>query len=141
VFACALLAATLLVPMAPATGQDAHSIEPKKQISCDEAVILAERFVRENGYTNAPESALRPQLDHESIEWEADRTAILRSRKNTLRPTAIGIKASGGGWGVAFDYVDHPGSCRVVTMKKDGSKMRMQHQDGMREYWVGPNER
>lgn len=108
-----------------------------QNLSRERAVKLAERFVRENGYTDAPDSAIRPLLAYESIEWAEDRIELLKSRRNTLVSMAIGIKANEGGWGVAFDYVSHPGNCRVVTMLKDGSKMRMQHQDGIRDYWVG----
>jgi hypothetical protein len=131
----------LLAPVGMSFGQDARSNDSVSQISSERAVEIAERFVRENGYTDAPDSAIRSQLDLESIEWTNDRTELLKARRNTLQPKAIGVKATDGGWGVAFDYVSHPGSCRVVTMEKDGSQIRMKHQDGIREYWLGPSER
>jgi hypothetical protein len=101
-------------------------------------VELAERFVRENGYTNAPQSEVRSRLNYESIERADNRAELLKSRWNTLSPKAIGIKATADGWGVAFDYVaDHPGICRVVTMKVNGADIRMQHEDGLRGFWLG----
>lgn len=112
-----------------------------QNISSIEAVDIAERFVRENGYTDAPDSVLKPQLDHESIELTQGRAALLKSRRNTLEPKAIGVKAIDDGWGVAFDYVDHPGTCRVVTVLKNGMPCRMKHQDGIRAYWLGFDER
>lgn len=111
-----------------------------QSLSREKAVTLAERFIRENGYTDAPDSAVVLNLTHESLEWTADRKELLMTRRNTLVANAIGIKANNGGWGVAFDYVDHPGNCRVVIMQHDGSKIRMQHQDGVRTYWVGLEE-
>lgn len=121
-------------------GQDARSAEPLKQVSSERAVKIAEQFIRQNGYTDAPYSAIKSKLDHESIEWANSRAELLKARFNTLQASAIGIQATGDGWGVAFDYVDHPGNCRVVTMRKDGTQLRMQHQDGIRAYWVGSGE-
>src|SRR5438093_13077763 len=37
-------------------------------LSKEEAIQTAERFVLENGYTNAPREKVKAQLDHESIE-------------------------------------------------------------------------
>ncbi len=121
-------------------GQDARSAEPLKQVSSESAVKIAEQFIRQNGYTNAPDSTIKSKLDHESIEWANSRAELLEARSNSLQASAIGIQATGDGWGVAFDYVDHPGNCRVVTMRKDGTQLRMQHQDGIRAFWVGSGE-
>lgn len=140
-FAKVSVIAALLVPLGLSHGQLVTLTEPQESVSSGEAMAIAERFVRMNGYTDAPESAIKSQLDHESIEWTNDRAELLESRRNTLRPKAIGVKPTGGGWGVAFDYVEQPGKCRVVTMRKDGSQVRMQHQDGIRIYWSGPGER
>ncbi|MEO8589901.1 MAG: hypothetical protein ABI432_11060 [Flavobacteriales bacterium] len=140
-FARVVVPAALLVQAGPLCGQDPRSIEPHKQISSERAVELAERFVRDNGYTDAPDSAIKSQLDPESIELAEGRAELLKSRRNTLQPRAIGVKATDDGLGVAFDYVSHPGSCRVVTMHKDGTQIRIKHQDGIREYWLGFSER
>ena len=109
-------------------------------LTCDEAVALAEQFVRENGYTDAPDRDIKHRLDGEGLEWTSDRSEQLRLRRNTLLAKAIGIKATDQGWGVAFEYASDRSSCRVVTMAIDGSSLRMQHQDGIREYWAGFSE-
>ena len=140
-FARVLMPVALIASVGVLCGQDAASSKPQTHLSSEKAVQLAELFVRANGYTDAADSAIKSQLDHESIEWTANRADMLKSRRNTLRPKAIGIIAADGGWGVAFDYVSHPGTCRVVTMQKDGTQLRMKHQDGIHEYWVGFDKR
>ena len=119
-----------------ATAQEARPV-----LSEAAAVELAEAFVRENGYTDAPESAVKAQLDAESIESSNQRAERLKARRNTLRPRAIGMKTVGEGWGVAFAYVAYPGTCRVVTMRVDGTGIRIQHEDGIRDYWLGFSRR
>jgi hypothetical protein len=108
------------------------------------AISLAERFVFVNGYTNALENEIVKELDVDIVELHSTRKVILQTRRNTLKPKAIGIKpvmANGKqiGWGVAFDYALNirSDSCRVVTMNVDGSETKMQHQDGIRSYWAG----
>ena len=113
-------------------------------LSKSAAVTLAQKFVAENGYTDLPSSQVKDKLDSESLEWTDVRETILASRFNTLRPSAIGVKAGAmrkaEGWSVAFDYVGHgasPAGCRVVTMDSDGANIRMQHADGIRTYFAG----
>jgi len=108
-----------------------------QHIPSTEAVMRAEQFVHENGYTDAPDSVIKAHLDHERIEMSRDRAELLKSRRNMFQPKAIGIKPTDTGWGVAFDYVNHQGSCRVVVMDKAGTQCRMQHKDGIRAYWTG----
>lgn len=124
-----VLLIALFLQAGPLLGQDV--------IASERAVELAERFARENGYTDAPDSVIKSKLDFESIEWSDGRDEMLKGRRNTLRAKAVGVKADDGGWGVAFDYANQGGGCRVVTMQKDGSELRMQHKDGVREYWLG----
>lgn len=123
--------------------RSAPSSEPASSavpLSMEQAVEMAERFVRDNGYTDAPEGEIKRRLDLESLERSHNRRELLRYRRNTLRPRAIGIKATGEGesasWAVAFDYAASPFSdrCRVVTMTADGTKIHLEHQDGVREY-------
>ena len=105
------------------------------------ALERAEKFVYLNGYTDAAESEIKQHLDPESIEWYGRRGDILDSRRNTLRPDAIGIKSTDSGWGVAFDYVEqYPTKVRVVTMDANGGNVRVQHQDGVRDFWVGSDQ-
>ncbi len=103
------------------------------------AVMLAEKFVRENGYTDVPGYELKASLDLENIEPDSERSKILATRHNTLLPNAIGAKPRLPGWSVAFDYA-HPRLraqkiCRVVTMNADGTGILMQHSDGIRKYF------
>lgn len=109
------------------------------------AVALAEKFVVENGYTNAAPDRIKRRIDFESIEWAESRNELLKHRYNTLRPKAVGAKPSPKGaeiaWSVAFDYMpgttDTQDICRVVTMDGNGSKMRIQHLDGVRKIFLG----
>ncbi|MCB0310069.1 MAG: hypothetical protein KDD42_02460 [Bdellovibrionales bacterium] len=111
----------------------------------EEAIAKAEEFIMVNGYTGAPSSKIKPELDLESVEWGNSRNEILKARLNSLKPRAIGIrKGAGGGpgWSVAFDYVNtnkNPAeqACRIVTMNPDGEKVRMQHADAFRNAFAG----
>lgn len=108
-----------------------------------EAVSLAEKFVLENGYTNAPPKNIKKKLDNESIEWESDRAKLLKKRYDSLNKKAIGVregrKNQNSGWSAAFDIADpqYKSICRVVTMNIDGSEIRIEHVDGKREFFVG----
>jgi hypothetical protein len=115
-------------------------------LSQEDALLLAEKFVAENGYTNTSTS-VKEKLDFESFEFSSHRDELLKFRKNSLRPKAIGVKRGGrtdkDGWSVAFDYENSilrsRDICRIVTMAPDGSKIVMQHVEGIRSYFVSPN--
>lgn len=114
-------------------------------LSQGEAVLAAEKFVAENGYTNTS-TPVKEQLDFESLEFSNRRDELLRFRKNSLRPKAIGVKRGSRkdkeGWSVAFDYENSilraRDTCRIVTMASDGSEIVMQHVEGIRSYFVSP---
>lgn len=114
-------------------------------ISKQAAVALAEKFVRENGYTDAAPEYIKQHLDFESIEWADSRNELLKQRRDTLLPKAIGAKRGArrdaDGWSIAFDFTSRMpagrGICRVVTMSQDGSDIRIQHVDGVRQYFAG----
>jgi len=131
----AALALFFLVPAqasAPALSQQA-------------AIALAEKFVLENGYTSAGPDRIKRELDPESIEWTEDRAETLRDRHDTLQPRAIGARSGrrggAGGWSIAFDYTARiegaRDACRVVTMDADGTNIRVEHVDGMRQAFAG----
>ena len=128
----------LLIPLQSAWAQP---------LSQEAAVALAEKFIAENGYTNAAPDRLKEKLDFESIERAPTRDEMLRRRQNTLRPKAIGAKTgrkgSKDGWSIAFDYVQafrgDQDTCRVVTMNADGSDIRVEHVDGFRKAFAGFN--
>jgi hypothetical protein len=114
-------------------------------LSQDDAVLIAEKFVAENGYTNTS-TPVKEKLDFESLEFSSRRDELLTFRKNSLRPRAIGVKRGSrtdkDGWSIAFDYENSilrsRDICRVVTMAPDGSKIVMQHVEGIRSYFVSP---
>lgn len=128
-----LLVAGLLFPLLAAA----------TDLTKEQSVVLAEKFILENGYTDAPAGALKETLDNESIEWVASRDGLLKERFNSLGKKAIGAKSGrknqNKGWSVAFDYVNtqYQASCRVVTMNLDGSDIRLEHVDGSREFFAG----
>ncbi len=109
------------------------------------AVLVAEKFIAENGYTDLSQTQVKQNLDLESITWERSREELLKSRFNSLKPKAIGVRNgrrdSPKGWSVAFDYStpsdSTPPVCRVVTMNADGSEARIEHVDGKREFFAG----
>jgi hypothetical protein len=137
-----ILAVALLFSLGACSEDQVASdpLEPGPALSSQEAVAAAERFIRENGYTDAPASEVKDELDFESIEWHDSRSELLEARWNSLHVEAMGIKSSESGWGVAFYSVSYPNSCRVVTMNLDGNSKRVQHQDGICEYWAGFEE-
>jgi hypothetical protein len=59
-----------------------------RPLTADEAVRIAERFVRENGYTDFTPDDAR-QLVPESIEFSRDRRDRLERRHNTMRRNAV----------------------------------------------------
>jgi len=130
------------IAIALATTPIAARSEPLSQAA---AVEAAERFVVQNGYTDAPVTQAKERLEHESIEWSNDRAKLLSARFNSLKAKAIGLrhgrKGSPHGWSVAFDYkvptTGEEAVCRVVTMAEDGSEPRMEHVDGFRSYFSG----
>ena len=103
-----------------------------KVIDAERAVRLAERFVRENGYTDfVPPDASK--LVPEGVEFSG-REEWLAERHNTLRPRARGyLKGSRNdpsGWTVGFELVkplEDGDFGRAVTMDEHGDHVRMQH--------------
>jgi hypothetical protein len=109
-----------------------------------EALGVAERFVVENGYTDASRERIKKQLVLENIELSSNTEEILRQRFNSLKAKAIGLRKKhrrySDGWSVAFEYVgaeSNSSHCRIVTMKLDGTELRIEHVDGRREYFEG----
>jgi hypothetical protein len=115
-----------------------------KRLSQQDAVALAEKYIEENGYTAAGPERIKPELDPEPLERAHSREDRLKGRFDTLRPRAIGATRGGRdrkGWSVCFDYVrggrDPAAVCRVVTLNRDGSVIRIEHQDAYRESMAG----
>ena len=94
---------------------------PLEMQSEQQAIKTAEEFIRENGYTDVPSSAIKKELDYESLEFAQNRDELLEFRFNTLVAKATSIRRSKSGWNVAFDYTGkRRDTCRVVTMNGDG---------------------
>ena len=95
----------------------------KGTIDARQAVAIAERFVRENGYTDFVPDDLRC-LVPESIEFSREPRNWLKGRHNQLKPQAVGFRKGSRndreGWTVGFELVDPtnvtPATGRAVTM-------------------------
>ena len=105
----------------------------QRERSARQAVAIAERFVRENGYTDFVPDDLR-RLVPESIEFSRARN-WLKDRHNTLKPQAVGFRKGSRndreGWTVGFELVDPtnvtPATGRAVTMDAKGHRIRVEH--------------
>lgn len=98
-----------------------------------EAVRLAEKFVKNQGYTSYPPSvAPKKEIVFESLEFDNDVDATLERRRGSLTPKAIGAIVNENQWLVAFSYANSsPDSNRgrAVKMGLDGQNIRVMHED------------
>jgi hypothetical protein len=103
-------------------------------IDARQAVRIAERFMRENGYTDfVPDDLSR--LVPESMEFAANPRDWVKDRHNELKPQAVGYRKGSRndpeGWTVGFALVDAmnktPGVGRAVTMDAKGRRARVEH--------------
>ena len=107
----------------------------KRAIDARQAVRIAERFVRANGYTDfVPNGSGR--LMSETLEFSREQRNLLKYRHNTLKPRAVGFREGGRtdpkGWTVGFELVkplgDGKGAVgRAVTMDARGRHLTVQH--------------
>jgi hypothetical protein len=118
------------------------------KLTMEAAVRIAEKHVADNGYTNRTEWSVKAVLDDESLELGSSRDDQLAQRFNTLMPNAIGArpgrKKGEAGWSVAFDPVvksEGRDVCRIVTMTPQGFDVRMEHIDGLRNRFIGFQQR
>jgi hypothetical protein len=122
----------LMATAGVAEGQVAR--RAKKAIDARQAVQIAERFVRENGYTDFIPDDPR-QLVPESMEFSRDRRDWLKGRHNTLKPKAVGYRKGSRndpkGWTVGFALVKPSDATRAVgravTMDTRGRSVRVEH--------------
>ncbi len=107
-------------------------------IDMEDAIEIAEKFIKENGYTNATKASFANPLVLESIERTSDRDALLKQRFNSLKSKALGAKKNHESWLVAFDYAEFEAKklCRVVVLNLDGSEPYIEHQSGYRSYFL-----
>ena len=115
-----------------------------RPLTRDEAIQVAEAFVRRNGYTDYRPGPDQVLDSNELFDEARPREEILDSRANTLEASAVGAIPVGrtgleAGWTVAFERRktlwqrllgarrDERG--RVVTMNSDGTNVEMAHMD------------
>lgn len=103
----------------------------------EQAISIAEDFVRTQGYTDIAIDLKKQRLVFEKNEFATDTTDILNLRYNTLRPQAVGARAYGKGkWAVGFSYFyPEDNKVRGVTMDSIASRIIMQ-EDDLREDWI-----
>lgn len=127
----------LLPLLVSLVGNDCSGEAPKRPLSREEAIRLAERFIRENGYTDH-EISPDAQIANESFEMHPSKEKRIRLRFNTLNPKAAGAKQTGGTWTVGFEYTDalkekYPVSGRptgrAVRFDAYGNDMQVMHKD------------
>jgi hypothetical protein len=124
--------------------EEQQILQGKKQLTEADAIRLAERFIVQNGYTDLPAMKDKTKLSHESIDF-SDPDERLKLRFNSLERKAYGlgkVDLRKDGWTIVFrynannnrsgrndyhQYVKTVG--RALTMKADGSDIRMMHQD------------
>lgn len=112
----------------------------RAELTETEAVNLAEQFVKDNGYTDAPanESSISFELMDQTGD---DVSVILERRHNTLHPKAFCISEDNGVWHIGFlaHRVDISNmealelnsdlSGRAVIVDRKSHKVRMAHKD------------
>ncbi len=113
-----------------------RAVAPRRNGTIDarQAVRIAERFVRENSYTDfVPDDLSR--LVPESIEFSANPRDWVKGRHNELKPQAVGYRKGSRNdpedWTVGFALVDPMNVTtdvgRAVTMDAKGRRARVEH--------------
>lgn len=98
---------------------------PKNGISGEDAIIQAEQFIVQQGYTNLPPEV--SLLKFEKDEYASDTSKIISYRKNTLEKKAFAAKQHGSSWTVGFMYINKENNIgRAVTMDTLGINTIMQ---------------
>ena len=79
----------------------AIKLSPQKNITEGEAIILAEEFIRINGYTKDKADTTKLQLEflYDSGESVKD---VLKKRYNSLQKKAFCITSNDQGWSIGF---------------------------------------
>lgn len=127
--------ATSLLDYCPVAAMGQAARRSKGAIDARQAVRIAERFVRANGYTDfVPNDSGR--LMPETLEFSREQRNWLKDRHNTLKPRSVGFREGARndpkGWTVGFELVkplgDGKGAVgRAVTMDARGRHLTVQH--------------
>jgi hypothetical protein len=102
------------------------------------AVRCAEAFISRNGYADSAPLSDTLQLAAESLERGPSWVDVLKTRRGSLEGQAVGYCIAGS-TGLGFDYTivfPYRGRidgerARAVTMRRDFSELRVEHQDFM----------
>jgi hypothetical protein len=130
-----------------ALASNALSHELQSRVSKMQAIIQAEKFIRDNGYTSAPPD--KSELSYELFDglFEKNIDLILSRRRNTLHAKAFCLSEDEDVWHVGFlsstikmaslsaseRQSDLPG--RAVVVRKDGLGIKMAHKDPAFSYF------
>ena len=76
----------------------------KRELSQEQAIKLAEQFIRDNGYTTFP--ADTSKLSYELFDSRYKMDTILKRRHNTLQSKAFCIAEDGERWDIGFLVAD-----------------------------------
>ncbi|ASS48661.1 MAG: hypothetical protein A3D31_07095 [Candidatus Fluviicola riflensis] len=114
--------------------------EHQTELTEKEAIQLAEQFVKDNGYTNAP--ANKSNISYELMDQTGeDVSAILERRHNNLHPNAFCISDHDDVWHIGFlstkvdisnpDELELNGnlSGRAIIVDHISHKVRIAHKD------------
>jgi hypothetical protein len=121
-------------PMGPAPAE----LTPT-EITAEQAVRLAEEFIRANGYTDyAPVDVSKLDVDIKEVVTEEDKRLLkdlLAERRNTIKPRAYGWRRGRRndptGWTVGFELVEtlnnDPSIGQAVEMDRHGADAWLEH--------------
>ncbi len=104
-----------------------------ESVTCEDAVQIAEKFIKQQGYTDEPVSITDDELVFESMEWRDNPKEMFAKRKGTLKPKAIGaFENDPRQWEVAFSYTNPSAESwrgRAVRVEKKTKYALVEHQD------------
>ena len=120
------------------------SFQMTNELTKEQAIELAEKFIIDNGYTNLP--ANKTKLNYELLD-ENDVDKLIARRKNTLHKKAFCISENEERWDVGFlsTSVDLKNldsekrksdlSGRAVIVMKNGKEIRIAHKEPLFSYF------
>ena len=115
------------------------------QLSKEEAIKLAEKFIVDNGYTSLPSD--KSKLSYELFDSENNVDYILKGTRNSLNPKAFCISEDTDRWNVGFlsSSVDKSKlnssqrnsnlKGRAVIVMKSGNEIRIAHKEPLFSYF------
>ncbi|SDH80720.1 hypothetical protein SAMN04488062_11517 [Flavobacterium omnivorum] len=115
------------------------------QLSKEQAIKLAEKFIVDNGYTSLPGD--KSKLSYELFDSENNVDNILKGRHNSLNPKAFCISEDTDRWNVGFlsSSVDKTKlnssqrksnlKGRAVIVMKSGNEIRIAHKEPLFSYF------